>query len=564
MADRRATVANPFADILETAQKAPRPEPLRPANAARKAIKKATKTPVRSPIRRRDDKDEAALRKEVARLKRENFSLTARLNARAAAPPPAQDDAPPPPPPTPKTGRRYSVSTTRFSLDSRLPAARRASFALVQPTSKPPPLIEEATPSLEFVAVYGAFDAQGEGAAGSSSIKGAYAARPRELFGRGAIAEGARRALPAFCCPDGVPLEIMKTAAAEAYVTGASKTRVITLAGDDAPLYVATVSVKTIERVAPALVRTQIQTAVAEDAPPPVPLGDDVCVVGERTFAAATRCPPGRAVLAFLETLAHDDDDVLALPRDAVFEDPERLAQVIDDIDLGGEDAPRTTPATMATAAITAAVATVDGVVLAKALSLLLGEASLLVVGADGGTAGDVALGLTELLKPLRWRGALVMALPRDDAQSLLGAPIPIVAGCSERTFGSLEDVDVHVLRLGEKCTLSGTTPEPPRSLVAAFDGVSCAAPPHVGWVCDASLVAPARQAAADYINELVGDLATNSERYGVVDRDSGDFEFVPDWFLAPREEALVMVRKLAHTQMLCSFVAERRASSSG
>merc|ERR1712138_136377 len=129
----------------------------------------------------------------------------------------------------------------------------------------------------------------------------------------------------------------MKTKAAEAYVTGAPKMRVITLAGDDAPLYVATVSVKTIERVAPALVRTQIQLAVDEDAPPPVPLGDDICVVGERTFTAATRCPPGRAVLAFLEALA----------RDAVFEDPERLAQVIDDIDLAGDEAPRTTPATM-------------------------------------------------------------------------------------------------------------------------------------------------------------------------------------------------------------------------
>ena len=160
-----------------------------------------------------------------------------------------------------------------------------------------------------------------------------------------------------------------------------------------------------------------------------------------------------------------------------------------------------------------AAVATVDGVILAKALSLLLGEASLVVVGADGGAAGDVALGLTELLKPLRWRGALVMALPRDDAESLLGAPIPIVAGCSERTFASLEDVDVHVLRLGEKCTLSGTTPEPPQNLVAAFDGVSCAAPPHVGWVCDASLVAPARRLPPrDTINELVGDLATDHE----------------------------------------------------
>ena len=205
MANRRATVANPFEDIISTAKKAPQPEPLRPANARSVRPKKPTKTPVRSPIRRHNKDDADQLRKEVARLKRENFSLTARLNARAAAPPPVQDDAPPPPPPAPKTGRRYSVSTTRFSLDSRLPAARRASFALVQPTSKPPPLIEEATPCLEFVAVYGAFDAKGEGAAGSSSIKGAYAARPRELFGRGAIAEGARRALPAFCCPDGVP-----------------------------------------------------------------------------------------------------------------------------------------------------------------------------------------------------------------------------------------------------------------------------------------------------------------------------------------------------------------------
>ena len=210
----------------------------------------------------------------------------------------------------------------------------------------------------------------------------------------------------------------MKVQAAEAYVTGAPRVRVITLAGDDAPLYVATVSVKTIERVAPALVRTQIQLAVDEDAPPPVPLGDDVCVVGERTFAAATRSPPGRAVLAFLGALARDDDDILSLPRDAVFEAPARLAQVIDDIDLGGDESPRTTPATMATAAITAAVATVDGVILAKALSLLLGEASLVVVGADGGRGHVPGLWCPQAL---RWRGALVMAT--ETSESLLGRP---------------------------------------------------------------------------------------------------------------------------------------------
>ena len=81
--------------------------------------------------------------------------------------------------------------------------------------------------------------------------------------------------------------------------------------------------------------------------------------------------------------------------------------------------------------------------------------------------------------------------------------------------------------------------------------------------MCDAAFVAPVRRAAFEYTNELVGDLASNRERYGVVDRDSGDFEFVPDWFLAPREAALVAARRLAHTQMLCSFVAERRGDSS-
>ena len=40
----------------------------------------------------------------------------------------------------------------------------------------------------------------------------------------------------------------------------------------------------------------------------------------------------------------------------------------------------------------------------------------------------------------------------------------------------------------------------------------------------------------------------------------TGEFEFVPDWFLAPREAALASAKLLAHTQMLCSFVAERRS----
>ena len=394
-------------------RRGPRPNRCARRNAARPATKTKTKTPQRSPVRHRGDKDEAEqLRKEVARLTRENFSLAARLSAQAAAPAPADDkNAPLPPPPMPKApARRYSVGApSRFSLDSRLPAARWASLALVRPASKPP-CAEATTPALEFVAVYGAFDKGGEGAAGSMMLRGAYAARPRELFGWDALPQSARRALPAFCCPNGVPLELMTRGAAEAYACSAPRARVVVLAGDDAPLYLATVAVKCVERVAAALVRAQIQTAVAgADAPPPPPLGDDVCVVGERTFAAATRCPPGRAVLAFLEALARDDDAVFELPPDAVFDAPAQLERAVEkaatDAALWrrlGAESPRTTPATMAAAAIMAAVARVDAATLARALALLLGEASLVVVARDGAAAGDVALGLVELLHPLR------------------------------------------------------------------------------------------------------------------------------------------------------------------
>ena len=268
----------------------------------------------------------------------------------------------------------------------------------------------------------------------------------------------------------------------------------------------------------------------------------------------------------FLEALARDGA-VFELPPNAVFDAPAHLERVVaaaaTDAALWrrlGAESLKTTPATMAAAAIMAAVARVDAATLARALALLLGEASLVVVAQDGAAAGDVALGLVELLHPLRWRGALVMALPGDDAEALLGAPVPVVAGCSDRVFATVADVgDVHVLRLGDTCTLSEGG-APPRSLVAAFGACACAAPPHIGWVCDASTIAPARAAAAAYINDLIGDLGTSHGRYGLVDRDTGEFEFVPDWFLAPREAALASAKLLAHTQMLCSFVAERRS----
>ena len=35
--------------------------------------------------------------------------------------------------------------------------------------------------------------------------------------------------------------------------------------------------------------------------------------------------------------------------------------------------------------------------------------------------------------------------------------------------------------------------------------------------------------------------------------------DFLPDWFLEPLDAKLALQRGLAHTQMLCSFIHERR-----
>ena len=40
---------------------------------------------------------------------------------------------------------------------------------------------------------------------------------------------------------------------------------------------------------------------------------------------------------------------------------------------------------------------------------------------------------------------------------------------------------------------------------------------------------------------------------------ETGDFDFLPDWFFQPLDAKLALQRGLAHTQMLCSFIHERR-----
>jgi len=350
--------------------------------------------------------------------------------------------------------------------------------------------------------------------------------------------------------------------------------------------------------------------------------GAAAVVLGERTYAALSTDGDGAgAVVAFLERLAAKDADAdraalraaaaaatIATPAlaayygagdesagswvgawDADSSDDEPAAAATPRCRRGFDDAPRLAkllrrcrrdgrvfewlagpappPAPLRARAAAAALAGVRGDALAKVLAALLREESLLVVSGDGARAGVVALGLLDLLRPLLWQGALVMALPADDV-GLLQAPVPIVAACSAHTAAAAADdgadgaddplADVHVLYVDEAGDAAAAT-------LAAAGGADapplpCLAAALAARAGDGPGAREARVRAA--VVDLLGDLATDAhawKRCGEENLETGDFDFLPDWFLEPLDAKLALQRGLAHTQMLCSFIHERR-----
>ena len=148
--------------------------------------------------RRHGDKDAAAAQGGRA-AQRENFSLAVAAKSRARRPTGARRRSAAAAAARAETGGA-TAWPRRALLWIRGCRRRAARLALVQPTSKPPPLIEEATPCLEFVAVYGAFDAMARAprARAPSKARTRLAAR---AFGRGDLAVNARRALPRSAAP---------------------------------------------------------------------------------------------------------------------------------------------------------------------------------------------------------------------------------------------------------------------------------------------------------------------------------------------------------------------------
>lgn len=216
------------------------------------------------------------------------------------------------------------------------------------------------------------------------------------------------------------------------------------------------------------------------------------------------------------------------------------------------------------------------------AIDELLREKSIVVVAEQVACAGAVALGLVSLLEPLKWQGALIMTLPCAELD-LLGAPCPFVAGCSAATaalanltFGAIHPNDSplrDVRALFVDCKhdarfVESITPPQP-SLLAALKSSMADFEPVTDVVSLLEAVTDAQFRATQqvcthiraYITDLLGGLASENQgqdswkRYGEENVSTGDFDFIPQWFLAPSLAKLQLQQDLAHTQMLASFV---------
>ncbi|KAJ8599739.1 hypothetical protein CTAYLR_003417 [Chrysophaeum taylorii] len=245
-------------------------------------------------------------------------------------------------------------------------------------------------------------------------------------------------------------------------------------------------------------------------------------------------------------------------------------------------------PTSMREWAVAALLSQLPPEVVCRAVDQLLREHSLLVVADHVARASAVALGLVSLLEPLEWQGALIMTLPCGEID-LLGSPVPFVAACSTATAAQA-DADVRSSRDDDDAALAdlrvlfvdrqhdaqfvgAPALRPPCGLLARLDDLRVDRGKDIikllAGLSDAerAAVATARAAFKDHINQLLDDLALAGpdacwKRYGEEDASTGDFEFIPDWFLAPIQARVQLQHDLAHTQMLVSHVHALRQAT--
>lgn len=75
-------------------------------------------------------------------------------------------------------------------------------------------------------------------------------------------------------------------------------------------------------------------------------------------------------------------------------------------------------------------------------MNLLLTEKSIIVIGTNPGVVSIITLGISTLIQPFKWTGALLPIVPRNITE-LFGAPIPFILGTIATTL-NFDDINTN------------------------------------------------------------------------------------------------------------------------
>ena len=82
----------------------------------------------------------------------------------------------------------------------------------------------------------------------------------------------------------------------------------------------------------------------------------------------------------------------------------------------------------------------IDARIIMKIMNLLLTEKSLIIIGSNPGVVSCITLGISTLIQPFQWSGALLPLVP-NSGKELFGCPVPFILGTITTTL-SIEDIN--------------------------------------------------------------------------------------------------------------------------
>ncbi|GMI62746.1 hypothetical protein ScalyP_jg11194 [Parmales sp. scaly parma] len=219
-------------------------------------------------------------------------------------------------------------------------------------------------------------------------------------------------------------------------------------------------------------------------------------------------------------------------------------------------------------------------------LHLLMLERSILLTSESPNLASNCSFALRALLSPYTWQGTFIPLLPASMVD-FLSSPVPFICGMamtkaySHQIQNSTTFIDAHqnngmsVIDLdgggGGGLNITGESGvEAMLPLMSGsgsgggdqtFELLACLCK-RLEIVTAKVSIDRAREVLSSHLTKLGGSIASSAlawQKYGMMNQETSQFEFYPNWYLEPRQHELKFMESLVHTQLFVGFVDEQR-----